>query len=113
MNCDTPGDTIIFGTKGGLRIPSTECWNGSIGGDLTIYHEVAGSQVETKIPMIAEKPGAPSNFDKKIRSFVDACKNGDPAPVPSSQIIYNQAILDSIAKSSDLGREVEVVIPEV
>ena len=113
MNCDTPGDTIIFGTKGGLRIPSTECWNGSIGGDLTIYHEVAGSQVQTKIPMIVEKPGAPSNFDKKIRSFVDACKNGTAAPVPSSQIIYNQAILDSIAKSSDLGREVEVVIPEV
>ena len=113
MNCDTPGDTIIFGTKGGLRIPSTECWNGSIGGDLTIYHEVAGSQVETKIPMIVERDGAPSNFDKKIRSFVDACKNGEKAPVPSSQIIYNQAILDSIAKSSDLGREVEVVIPEI
>jgi predicted dehydrogenase len=113
MNCDTPGDTIIFGTKGGLRIPSTECWNGSIGGDLTIYHEVAGTQVETKIPMVPEKPGAPSNFDKKIRTFLDACKNGGTAPVPSSQILYNQAILDSIAKSSDLGREVEVVIPEV
>ena len=28
MNMDTPGDTIILGTKGGLRIPSTECWNG-------------------------------------------------------------------------------------
>ncbi len=113
MNCDTPGDTIIFGTKGGLRIPSTECWNGSIGGDLTVYHEVAGSQVETKIPMIIAPEGAPSNFDKKIRSFVDACKNNAPAPVPSSQILYNQAILDHIAKSSDLGREVEVVIPEI
>ena len=113
MNCDTPGDTIIFGTKGGLRIPSTECWNGSIGGDLTIYHEVAGSQVETKIPMIKESPNAPSNFDKKIRTFIDACKNGGDAPVPSSQILYNHAILDSIAKSSDLGREVEVNIPEI
>ncbi len=113
MNIDTPGDTIILGDKGGLRIPSTECWNGSIGGDLTIYHEVAGNQVETKIPMIPEKPGAPSNFDKKIRTFLDACKNGTPAPVPSSQILYNQAILYSIARSSDLGREVEVEIPEL
>jgi predicted dehydrogenase len=60
-----------------------------------------------------EVPGAPSNFDKKIRSFIDAIKNGTAAPVPSSEILYNQAILDSIAKSSDLGREVEVVIPEV
>ena len=113
MNLDTSGDTIIYGTKGSLRIPSTECWNGTIGGDLTIYHEVAGKQVETKIPQIFPKAGAPSNFDKKIRTFLDACKNGTAAPVPSSQIIYNQAILDHIAKSSDLGREVEVVIPEV
>ena len=113
MNLDTSGDTIIYGTKGSLRIPSTECWNGTIGGDLTIYHEVAGKQVETKIPQIFPKAGDPSNFDKKIRTFLDACKNGTAAPVPSSQIIYNQAILDHIAKSSELGREVEVVIPEV
>ena len=113
MNLDTSGDTIIYGTKGSLRIPSTECWNGTIGGDLTIYHEVAGKQVETKIPEIKEKPGAPSNFDKKIRTFLDACKNGTAAPVPSSEILYNQAILDAIARSSDLGREVEVVIPEI
>ena len=50
MHLDTPGDTIIMGTKGGLRIPSTECWNGSIGGPLKIYHEVAGNSVETVIP---------------------------------------------------------------
>ena len=113
MNLDTSGDTIIYGTKGSLRIPSTECWNGSIGGDLVIYHEVAGNQVTTKLPMKKDGPGAPSNFDKKIRSFLDAIKNGTAAPVPSSEILYNQAILDSIAKSSDLGREVEVVIPEI
>ena len=50
MNMDTPGDTIILGTKGGLRIPSTECWNGSVGGPMKIYHEVCGQQVETEIP---------------------------------------------------------------
>ena len=113
MNLDTAGDTIIYGTKGSLRIPSTECWNGTIGGDLVIYHEVAGKQVETKIPQIFPKAGDPTNFDKKIRTFLDACKNGTPAPVPSSQILYNQAILDGIAKSSDLGREIEIVIPEI
>lgn len=113
MNLDTSGDTIIYGTKGSLRIPSTECWNGSIGGDLTLYHEIAGKQIETKIPRINPKAGAPTNFDKKIRTFLDACKNGTPAPVPSSQILYNQAILDGIAKSADLGREVEIEIPEI
>jgi predicted dehydrogenase len=94
MNIDTPGDTIILGTKGGLRIPSTECWNGSVGGALKIYHEVAGSQVETEIPII--KDNGPSLFDRKIRSFLDAIKNGGTAPVPTSQILYNQAIIDGI-----------------
>ena len=32
MHADTPGDTIIFGTEGALRVPSTDCWNGSVGG---------------------------------------------------------------------------------
>ena len=113
MNIDTCGDTIVLGTKGGLRIPSTECWNGTIGGDLVLYHEVAGKQVQTVIPQIFPKAGAPSNFDKKIRTFLDACKNGTKAPVPSEQILYNQAILDYICKSSDCGHELVVEIPEI
>lgn len=110
MNLDTPGDTIIMGTEGSLRIPSTECWNGSIGGPLKVYHDVAGMPVETVIP---EKENKEDNFDKKIRSFVDAVKYNLPAPVPSSQIIYNQAIIDGIARSAKAGREVEIVIPEI
>ena len=110
MNLDTPGDTIIMGTKGSLRIPSTQCWNGTVGGPMKIYHEVADSQVETEIPVITMKEGL---FDLKIRTFLDACKNGTPAPVPSSQILYNQAIIDGIAKSAEAGREIEVVIPEI
>ena len=112
MNINTPGDTIILGTKGGLRIPSTDCWNGSIGGPMTIYHEVAGEQVETKVPEFPADPNN-SNFDKKIRTFVDAVKNGGAAPVPSSQILYNQAIIDGIAKSHAVGREIEIEIPEI
>ena len=112
-NIDTPGDTIVLGTKGGLRIPSTNCWNGTIGGDLTIYHEVAGKQVETKIAQMFPKPGAPTNVDKKIRTFLDACKNGTEAPVPTSQILYNQLILDYIKKSADVGHELEVELPKI
>ncbi len=110
MHLDTPGDTIIMGTKGSLRIPSTECWNGSIGGPLKIYHDVAGEKVETVIP---EKHNDVDNFDKKIRSFIDAVKYGYPAPVPSSQIIYNQAIIDGIVRSAREGKEVTVDIPEI
>ena len=110
MNLDTPGDTIIMGTKGSLRIPSTECWNGSVGGPMTLYHEVCGEQTQTEIPIIKMKEGL---FDLKIRTFLDAVKDGGAAPVPSSQILYNQAIIDGIAKSSEAGREIEIVIPEI
>ena len=111
MNMDTPGDTIILGTKGGLRIPSTECWNGTVGGPMTLYHEVCGQQTQTEIPIITTK--GPGLFDRKIRTFLDACKKGKGAPVPSSQILYNQAIIDGIAKSAELGREIEIEIPEL
>lgn len=113
MNLDTPGDTIILGKKAGLRIPSTECWNGSVGGPMKIYKTVAGSNVETEIPIIDTKDGFHGCFYYKIRSFLDAVKEGGAAPVPSSQILYNQAIIDHINKSAKLGQEVEVVIPEI
>ena len=113
MNINTPGDTIILGDKGGLRIPSTECWNGTVGGEMTIYKHVAGQPVETKIPIIQDKSGM-TLFDKKIRSFLDAIIDPSKgAPVPSSQILYNQAIIDGIAKSDAAGKEIEIVIPEI
>ncbi|MBQ8407271.1 MAG: Gfo/Idh/MocA family oxidoreductase [Clostridia bacterium] len=111
MNIDTPGDTVILGTKGGLRIPSTECWNGSVGGPMKIYKTIGGINMETEVPLA--KADGVSLFDKKIRSFLDAIKNNGTAPVPSSQIVYNQAILDGIAKSAELGHEVEIRIPTV
>ena len=114
MHPDTPGDTIIFGTKGALRIPSTECWNGSTGGPMTIYHDVAGEQVETIVPEIKSGNKVEDGlFYKKIRSFLDAIAEGGEAPVPSKEILYNQAIIDHIVKSSKLGKEIEVVIPEI
>ncbi len=110
MHLDTPGDTIIMGTKGSLRIPSTDCWNGSFNKPMTIYHDVAGEPVETVIPLL---PATTDLFDRKIRSFLNAVITGGEAPVPTSQIIYNQAILDGIQRSSDCGHEVEIEIPEV
>ena len=110
MNMDTPGDTILLGTKGGLRIPSTDCWNGTVGGPMKLYHEVCGEQTVTEIPIIVTKEEL---FDLKVRSFLDAIKENGVAPVPSSQILYNQAIIDGIARSAAIGREVEIEIPEL
>jgi len=111
MHMDTPGDTIILGTEGGLRIPSTECWNGTIGGDMILYHDVAGEKVETVIPRAG---GERTNcFALKIRSFIDAVHTNGTAPIPTSEILYNQAIIDHIIKSAKVGHEIPVEIPEI
>ncbi len=110
MHLDTPGDTILMGTKGSLRVPSTDCWNGSFSKPMTIYRDVAGEPVQTQIPLLPETKDL---WNRKIRSFLDSIHNGTEAPVPTSQIIYNQAILSGIQDSSECGHEVEINIPEI
>ncbi len=110
MHMDTCGDALILGTKGGLRIPSTDCWNGEFNKPLTIYKTLGDQTVEYQVPL---KPADPELFYKKLRSFIDAIKNGGEATVPSSQIVINQAILDGLVKSAELGKEIEIEIPEI
>ena len=109
MHMDTCGDTLILGTKGGLKIPSMDCYNGDLPKPMKIYKTVAGKCVEYEVP----KDEDANIFTLKLRSFVDSVKNGGEATVPSSQIIYNQAIIDGIIKSSQLGHEIEIEIPEI
>ena len=111
MNLDTSGDTIIYGTNASLRIPSTECWNGGIGGNLKLYQTVAGEEVCTEFAQ--KKSSFADDFYNKARSFLDAVKYGGASPVPTSEIIYNQAILDGINKSAKLGKEITLDIPEI
>lgn len=110
MNLDTPGDTIIMGTKGSLRVPSTECWNGTFDKPMTVYKRVAGEHIEYQVPL---KQTPEYLFLRKVRSFIEAIENGTEAPVPSKEILYNQAIIDGIVKSNELGREIVVEIPEI
>ena len=109
MHMDTCGDALILGTKGGLRIPSTDCWNGEFKTPLKVYKTIGDQTLEYEVPM---KPAA-DFFYKKMRSFIDAVKNGGEAPVPSSQIVINQAIIDALVRSSKEGKEVEIEIPEI
>ena len=109
MHMDTSGDALILGTKGGLKIPSTECWNGEFDKPLTVYKTVAGSEISYEVPMV-EKTDL---FYKKVRAFVDAAKDGGEPTVPTSQAVINQAIIDGLVRSAKLGREVSIEIPEV
>ena len=113
MNMNTPGDTIILGTKAGLRIPSTDCWNGTVGGPMTIYRECAGQSVEMQVPILKDKPEDGNLWDRKVGSFLKAIREGGEAPVPTSQIIKNQAIIDGIVRSAELGHEIAIEMPEI
>ena len=110
MNVDTMGNTVVLGTKAGLKIPSSGHW-GSIDAPLKIYRNIGEAEVETVVPMLEEPEEGV--FYWKVRKFLDAVKEGGEAPVPTSQAIYNQAILDGLYRSAQIGHEIELEIPEV
>ena len=111
MHMDTTGSTIFLGTEKGLKVQPAGggAWDGTVG-PMTIFHDSYGMQTETPIPV---QQARESCFGLKCRAFCDAIINNGPAPIPTSQIIYNQAIIDGIIRSSASGREVDIVIPEV
>ncbi len=106
------GDTLWLGTKGAIKIKDTQ---------VMYYTDLNGQHIDSVLHSNVEfdgylcdaeleRPG--DMWEGKMRSFVDAILTGGPAPVPGEEIIYNQAICDGIYRSSQLGREVEIVIPE-
>ncbi len=116
MHMDSTGNTIFLGTDAGLKVEPANfgsawggAWDGSCG-DVTLFHDSFGEFTYTPIPV---HDAGEDRFFLKCRSFVDAVKQGLPAPIPTSQIIYNQAIIDGIIRSSESGHEVEVHIEEV
>ena len=121
MHMDNCSPFVILGKDAGLKavVPEPVPMWGSIMngwfGHLYEMRDIGGS------PMTVELPLSPKKIDdisadmwtKKVRTFIDACFTNGPAPVPTSQIIYNQAIIDAMVRSAAERREVKVEIPEV
>lgn len=116
MHMDTTGDFIFLGTDAGLKVrqPHMKWWGGAWDGpigQIFFMHDQFGIPTETPVPL-ADNTG-PSLFEKKVRAFVEAVISGGTAPIPTSQILYNQAIIDGIIRSSAERREVDIVIPQI
>ena len=109
QHVDTFGDTLIVGTKGTIKIPSMDCYNGDLPAPLKLYYRDLGGECGQEI----QKVKCPNLFQLKLRSFVDSIKEGGEATIPSSQILYNQAIIDGIVKSNAVGLEIAIEIPEI
>ena len=117
MHMDTMGDTLFLGTDAGLKVKSPGlgsnwggAWDGGVG-PISLFHDIAGTCVETPIPF--KDTPAPGIFERKVRAFVDAVLNNGSAPIPTSQILYNQAIVDGIYRSSQAKKEVEIILPVI
>ena len=91
--------------------PLGSAWDGPIGA-ITLMHDAEdGAPTHTEIPL--DQEGQQNLFERKVRAFVDAVKTGGLAPIPTSQIIYNQAIIDGIIRSSASREEVKIEIPTI
>jgi len=108
------GDTLFCGTEAGLKVRPAGlgtgwggAWDGTIG-PITMYSDVAGQLAETNIPL---RQPSDDRFYSKVKAFTDAIASGGPAPIPTIESVYNQAIVDGIFRSSQLGKEVEVKLP--
>lgn len=116
MHMDICSDFVILGTDAGLKATAPHpnpLWGSIISGDIAglyLMHDECGEPVTT--PLSLER----TNFDiftMKVRDFVNAVKNGGNAPIPTSQIIYNQAIIDAMVTSAKEHCEIKIDIPEI
>lgn len=115
MHMDTLGATMFLGTDAGLKVapvsegPGTGVWDGRVG-SVTLYQDFMGHQTQSPIPL---KKHSVNVFHEKVIDFVRAVRDGAPAPIPGEEIVRSQAIIDGILRSSAIGKEVEIAIPEI
>jgi len=113
MHMDSLGSTMFLGTDGGLKVEPfgtgnwSGVWDGKVG-SMTLFHDFMGQQTSTPVPVIEHSKEL---FFEKVRDFVDAVREGRPAPIPGEQILIQQAIIDGVLRSADLKREVSIELP--
>jgi len=116
MHMDSMGDTMFFGSDAGLKVKPAGtgtgwggAWDGTIG-PIFMYQDIAGQLSETSIPL---RNPSDDRFFNKCKAFADAILTNGPAPIPTIESVYNQAIVDGIYRSALAGKEVEVNLPEL
>jgi len=117
MHADTLGDNLWLGTEGAIKVINKhdELRRPS---RVMYMHDVDGNFVDSyvlpdRVFLPYDDKSYMDPWHGKMRSFIEAIQNNGPAPVPGEEILYNQAICDGIYRSSKIGKEIEIVIPEV
>jgi predicted dehydrogenase len=85
---------VLLGTKGGAQLTPLEFYK-----DIQQKRVVIKPHDEIKQPDI---------YEQRIFKFIESVKKGKPLFCPAIEGLKDQAILDALGRSAELGREVEV-----
>ena len=99
MHLDSLGPTVLLGTTAGLKLAAGVC----------LYQDEDGVATETQLELGKGPDHGP--FYRKLAEFVDAVRDGGPAPIPADTFLHTQAILDGIYRSARARAEVEIHVP--
>ena len=88
------GRPFFLGDQGGLALAP-----------LQVYKDMWGSMVDiTPVNL----PDEGDRFVAETKAFLEAVRDGNPSPIPPQEIVIQNAIMDALYRSAELGQEVEV-----
>ena len=93
-NIDSMGRPFFLGTKAGLALNPLELY----------LNPVEGVGVTGTVPAIRQI----DEQAEKMRAFSEAVRDGKPSPVDVKEVWLTNVIMDGIARSAAIGREVSV-----
>jgi predicted dehydrogenase len=83
----------VFGEKGGANWETTQ-----------VFHDVGNYMLNSSVGYV----GSWDHWEKKMRHFVDVCRDGAPNESSGEQGLMVQKMLDGVYASSTAGKEVQI-----
>lgn len=106
MHAASLGACLFLGTEGGLEMRVS----GGLGDDtvegLRLFRDEVGVPAEIELPV--RRPGASGAFGRKIAEFVNAVRDGGPAPIPGEESLRAVAVLEGMYRSAETGTEISI-----
>jgi predicted dehydrogenase len=98
VHIDSLGRSYFLGDKGGLQLDPLEVYRDEWGTLVNITPKLSEERVD--------------RFKEETSDFVNAIREGRPAPIPAEEVIWTNVIMDGIYRSAAEGREVPVGLPK-
>jgi predicted dehydrogenase len=101
INMDGMGGTFFLGTKAGLKMDP-----------LTVFRHEWGLLTDTQ-PTGFDEVEDMEMFRRENRAFADAVREGKPSPIPASEMLLTNVIIQGLIDSSAAGKELAVSVPKI